>query len=383
MNKLFIDLTDKPDSFKIKLLPTSYSTSYTLRSRITKNHVYISINYYNGITKVYKAIKAPLNCDLKMEENKLKESISNFIKITDTFNILKKDLTNDIINKFRWCQPLIEYEECTLPIDPYILGLWLGDGDSNGINLTSIDNVIIDYWKKYAKINDLNININGTKERKTIAKNGETELVSSYRIYTQTTSNKVLVEFKKLNLINNKHIPEIFLKNSINNRLKLLAGIIDTDGYLDGNSRYEIVQKNNKLSENILELSRSLGFFCTLNIKKSYASNSKLKTIRDYNRIIIYINQINLEIPVLLERKKSKCTDKTQFYNPKILINNNIMNERIIWNIDLENLLIESVKCTKKPIPWKLIKNEVIEFNKFSHEALRKKYQLIRKKMSN
>ena len=384
MNKLFVDVSDKPDNFLVKLLPTSYSVCYRLRSRIFTKYIDININYYNGLTKIYKSIKADLKCDVEFEKQKLKESITDFIKITDVFEIYKKDLTDNIIKSFRWYEPLIEYQEHELPIDPYILGRWLGDGSSNCIDLTSIDIIIIEYWKLYAEKNNLNVKIHNVKDRKTKNNENETEKVCSYLVSSSNRVhiNPILIEFKKLNLINNKHIPEIFLKNSVENRLKLLAGIIDTDGYLEQNSRYEIIQKNKVLSENIITLAKSLGFFCNSYIKKAYASNTVLKTVRDYNRIFIYINQINLEIPVLLERKKCNCSNKKYFHNPKILINNNSLNERIIWNQFLDDLLIKNVKDYrsqkgKKLIPWKCIQKEIKEFNTISSDALRKRYQNI------
>jgi hypothetical protein len=386
MSKLFVDLSDKPDDFQIILLPTSYSTSYRIRTRIFKKYTDISIYYYNGLTKIYKSVKASLNCDVNVEEEKLKNSITDFIKITDTFTILKQDLTKDIIDKFRWSQQITEYAEQDLPIDPYILGLWLGDGDSNGINLTSIDKVLIEYWYNYAEKNNLNIKLNNKKERVNEIKEGETDKLYAYRISginNKKGCNLILSEFKKLNLINNKHIPEIFLKNSVQNRLKLLAGLIDTDGYLDKNSRYEIIQKNKTLSDNIVSLATSLGFFTTINIKKAYAANTELKIVRDYYRMNIYINQINLEIPILLERKKLNCKDKQQYHNPKILINNTKLSKRIEWTDELDILLKECVKHYRSPkgkqlVPWKLIQQEIEDFNEFSHEALRARFQLIK-----
>ena len=46
MNKLFVDLSNELNNFSIKLLPTSYSTSYRLRYRIFKNYIDININSY-------------------------------------------------------------------------------------------------------------------------------------------------------------------------------------------------------------------------------------------------------------------------------------------------------------------------------------------------
>jgi ABC-type branched-subunit amino acid transport system substrate-binding protein len=72
--------------------------------------------------------------------------------------------------------------------------------------------------------------------------------------------NNFVKKFKELNLINNKHIPHIYLTSSIDQRLELLAGLIDSDGYLYGGSCIEIATKFENLRDNILFLCRSLGF---------------------------------------------------------------------------------------------------------------------------
>jgi P4 family phage/plasmid primase-like protien len=101
--------------------------------------------------------------------------------------------------------------------------------------------------------------------------------------------------------LNNKHIPDIYKFNSKENRLKILAGIIDSDGHYQKNSnQYEITLKNEQLIDDILYLSRSLGFSCT---KKNVQKRCK-DFVGDYFNLIIYGNGIE-EIPVLLGRKKS------------------------------------------------------------------------------
>lgn len=381
MSKLFVDLTDKSDDFKIVLFPTSSSIPYRTRIRYFKKYVDISITYYNGLKSVYHSVKKDLGCDIKMEEENVIKSFSNeFIKITDTFETTKKDLTETIIKKFRWCEPFIEFSEQPIFIDPYILGLWLGDGHSNIISLTSIDQIIIDYWIEYSKSINLLVSIGNVKERITPQCIGESENVCSYLINAgKYQSNILLDNFKKLNLIKNKHIPEAYLNNSKEVRLKVLAGLIDTDGHLS-NGTYEILQKSEKLSNDIIRLAKSLGFFCSKIIKTAYASNTEAKTVRDYFRIIIYVNQINEEIPVLLDRKKFKSEDKKFFHNPVILINGNKVKERAIWNETLDNLLKECVKHYqstkgKKLIPWVKITQEIEEFENISPNALRKRYQ--------
>ena len=381
--KLCVDLSDKPDDFKIILFPTSSSVCERVVVKKLKNHFDISISYYTGLTTKYYSVKRELGCDLEFEKEDILNTVKDeMIKITDTFEITKKELKNDILKKFRWCEPFIEFPEQPVFIDPYILGLWLGDGDCDGITLTNIDKVIIDYWYKYAESLNLNISIHNTKPRKTGQKEGEVDHVSSYRIIGENKKNILYDNFKKLNLLKNKHIPEMFLNNSKEIRLKVLAGLIDTDGSLDKGT-YEIIQKSEVLSNDIIRLAKSLGYFCSKITKEAYASNTEAKTVREYNRIIIYMNQINDPIPVLLERKK--ITENKIFHNPTIYINGNKPKEKIFWNEELDKLLTESVdkyrsKTGKQLIPWTKIANEVKEFSNNSKEALRKHYQDLNKK---
>jgi hypothetical protein len=100
-----------------------------------------------------------------------------------------------------------------------------------------------------------------------------------------------------LNLINNKHIPDIYKINDRETRLQILAGLIDSDGSLVGNC-YEITQKNKKLAHDIAFLARSLGFY--VKISESYiCANKKIKY-----RLSICGSGLE-DIPVLIKRKKA------------------------------------------------------------------------------
>ena len=95
---------------------------------------------------------------------------------------------------------------------------------------------------------------------------------------------------------NNNNIPYIYKINSKENRLKLLAGIIDIDGYLYNNS-YEIIQNNDILSKDIVFIARSLGYVC-YNKKHIYKEYK-------YNKMIISGNNLK-DIPVLCKDKMVK-----------------------------------------------------------------------------
>ncbi len=194
----------------------------------------------------------------------------------------------------------LDFEEKEVDLEPYALGYWLGDGDSSTLRITTIEKPIVDYFKEYAFANGLQIT-QGKNEKSMI----------TYHITTGYTGgrsdkNKLLNYLKNHNLINNKHIPEIYKCNSRENRLKLLAGLIDSDGYYNKiNNSLEITQKNKKLADDILFLVRSLGFRGTMKECLKSCIYKGEKKSGQYQRIII-TGSGREEIPVLLERKQVK-----------------------------------------------------------------------------
>ena len=123
----------------------------------------------------------------------------------------------------------VKFKKQELPIPPYILGLWLGDGCSTSCSIETADKEIVKVLKKYSKDNDWKLRINPQKFSKS----------SSYCV-TRKKRNSYLPSFQKLlfknlNLRKNKHIPLCYKTNNKENRLKLLAGLIDSDGYFNTN----------------------------------------------------------------------------------------------------------------------------------------------------
>jgi hypothetical protein len=188
-------------------------------------------------------------------------------------------------------------------IDPYLLGIWLGDGSSNAPTITNVDKEIIDYFYSEAKRMGLEVNLASKKNINCI----------SHRIKSGAEGVNTFLNFLKTNkLICNKHIPDSYKIASRDSRLKLLAGLIDTDGYFANGSYYEITQKNDRLADDIVFLARSLGFYvshvktaksCT-NKGETYFVTEKNGEDRLYNRINICGDRLG-DIPVLIERKKA------------------------------------------------------------------------------
>lgn len=183
----------------------------------------------------------------------------------------------------------VEYENIEVPIDPYILGCWLGDGSCDRVRITNVDKEVVDYL--YEKL---------TKDYKILSN----EPISYYVTKKDKDSDSYVKEFKKLDLIMNKHIPKMYKINSREVRLQLLAGIIDTDGHYQERSRqYEITQKNEKLIDDIIDLARSLGFSCYKYDKIGTWTHNGIKKSGLYYRINIVGDKLH-EIPVKIERKK-------------------------------------------------------------------------------
>ena len=192
----------------------------------------------------------------------------------------------------------VDYPEIgdDLLIDPYVLGCWLGDGTSSKPEITTCDKEILDaFTNAYPNLNP-RVDAAGITYHMSCGK--------------KKGYNPLLISLQSLKLINNKHIPDTYLYNSREVRKALLAGLIDTDGYLNVNACYEIIQKNVILSSQIVKLSRSLGYRAT--IKEVVKSCTYKGEKRSGKYMRMYISGVD-DLPVRLERKRSRParTDKS------------------------------------------------------------------------
>lgn len=192
----------------------------------------------------------------------------------------------------------VEFAEQAVPVDPYFLGVWLGDGSSANCRITSQDPEIIDYLGAYAEELGLQLTVGVVENR-----------CNSYGITSGARGGDVATKFslqdelRQLNLLNNKHIPPAYLINSTEARLRLLAGLLDSDGhYLVQSNGYEITQKNHRLAREIKFLADSLGF--RTSIRKKRAVISAIGYEAEVFRVRIY-GDVD-RVPVRIERKKAR-----------------------------------------------------------------------------
>lgn len=147
--------------------------------------------------------------------------------------------------------PGIETEDATdLPIDPYALGVWLGDGTSCSAGLTCADDEILEHL---AAVGEPAKRLQGSPERP----------------YPCTFSGaqpgkpRFQTRLRSMGLLNNKHVPDAYMWAGEKQRLALLQGLMDTDGSAgtqhSGYSQCEFTSTNRALADGVEFLARSLG----------------------------------------------------------------------------------------------------------------------------
>lgn len=185
---------------------------------------------------------------------------------------------------------LLKFPKRKVDLDPYLLGVWLGDGTSRELRITSADEEIIDYCRRTAKAWGGSISMS--------QKPGQKAYDIGFRIKAGIY-NPLWFLFKDLGLPNNKHIPEMYLVNSEETRLRLLAGLIDSDGYLHHNG-YQIAQTSYVLARQIKYLADTLGFRTSIKHKKTICTNNGVRG----EAWTVYINGDTWRVPCRVERKR-------------------------------------------------------------------------------
>jgi len=215
---------------------------------------------------------------------------------------------NDYQKQNKWFKDLhllyrvpIDWPKQHVDIDPYFLGLWLGDGTAKYPHITTMDEEVVNYLYGVAAQKGLHIAIGRKKANK-----AATYKLVSRKFVGRNINNSLLNDLRQYNLTQNKHIPQTYKANSRGIRLSLLAGLVDSDGYINRNS-IQFILKSKQLSEDIVFLARSLGFHSE--IKKCKKGIKDTGFSGEYYRIGIS-GDCSI-IPTLIARKK--CPARSQW----------------------------------------------------------------------
>lgn len=243
-----------------------------------------------------------------------------------------------------------------LPIPPYSLGFWLGDGHSAGARITvghdDMDTIL-------SVIHSENIPTTRNETKRQLNCNNYS--LSDGKKGKNKEGFVFHVELGKLNLRKNKHIPEQYFWASYEDRLELLRGLLDSDGSCTPRGQIEFCSIKEGLAKDVYRLVRSLGFKPSLKIGKA---KIKGRFISNKYRICFYADR---STPVFhLERKYSrqkntfrpsaKIRKGTGFYYPKTRSSNEyIQLVREVPSVPTKCIQVDSPShlylCTEHFIP--------------------------------
>lgn len=262
----------------------------------------------------------------EMDKNVAREAADRFV---ETLNFPDEiEMTVDEYLKLdKWsksvllgykCDESVKWEKKEVPLHPYILGLWLGDGTHSVPVIATKDNEIKQAVAEWCVENDAEVVDDGNYKlrirrkgykftRNAIESKDATVPFPEFSKRTNPFTNKL----KECGVFKNKHIPSLYLQNDRSTRLELLAGIIDSDGHVSKEQegkRVVITQVAEKLSRQIILLAQSLGFVVNVTVIEKKGIKCPGVERKDYNNQY-YINisgEALGDIPTRVLRKKCK-----------------------------------------------------------------------------
>lgn len=203
--------------------------------------------------------------------------------------------TKDLVaNKdYIWCAKPFDLPDVKLPIDPYVLGVWLGDGSSASNRVHSAE------FDAEALISNL------------IGKGYTIGKPRNQKSCVDITIHRLRNDLVINGLLNNKHIPSKYLRASYQQRLSLVQGLMDTDGhYHKATKQCVFVNTNKNLIDGMAELLRSLGVkpFVRKHKNKEYGEHYKIGFSVDQTIPIFKLSRkaINQLEPKKLNERRAK-----------------------------------------------------------------------------
>ncbi|WP_448641417.1 dCTP deaminase [Geodermatophilus sp. URMC 63] len=152
-----------------------------------------------------------------------------------------------------------QYPTAELPMDPYVLGYWLGDGTSNEGEITvgrgdeevlaSFEAAGYTVWSATSphayRLGGAARHVDHEHRRREGGRFGGNGSLSSH--------------LRALGLLGDKRVPAVYLTADVDQRLALLQGLMDSDGYIDEHGRCEFVNTREDIAWAVHELAASLG----------------------------------------------------------------------------------------------------------------------------
>jgi hypothetical protein len=350
-------------SSKISFVKNDKNRKTLTITRFTLNGYENEIIYYLTEQEMKDKLK---QFETERHSNQIR-TIKN-LHISDAIKLLSKFTSHQ--NPWKLYIPIkTDKPDICLPIPPYIMGLWLGDGTSVTTTITNIDQEIINEWYAYAesikckvtrvqKIGYMIVGSNRFAEPKCgtetvdrvckkvldgeitgvaaslelgVCKQSVSKYICQIKEYGSMAkrvegNNIFLQHLKTMNLIDNKHIPPLYMRGSISQKSELLAGLIDSDGYIRKRS-INITQKKKHIIDDVAKIADSLGWFSYQTEIIKTCTNSPIQAKGLYHSVTLTMcSHDTIEIPCRLFRKRVSVKDIELLQPPSVTLidkNNN------------------------------------------------------------
>lgn len=200
-------------------------------------------------------------------------------------------------------EPVNYSKNIDLPIKPYLLGFLIGDGNltKGETNFSTNDIEILDYVKECVGKYEI-------KKHVTKYSYGIVNPIGNINYFNR--------EIKNLGLnckAVHKFIPKDYLLSSIEDRIELLKGLMDSDGCISKNGFISYSTSSPQLKDNFLELCRSLGIKCSSKETNLYLRKDTFNKVQSW-QISISPNFEIFKLNRKLERQRLKKQSNSNVY---------------------------------------------------------------------
>jgi phosphate starvation-inducible protein PhoH len=277
--------------------------------------------FYKGIRDIYKVEFSDKSSTQCCDEHlwhtfTAKDRDTKSSGSTKELSEIRKSIRGRTDNSLNHSIPLtkpVEFENRPVYIDPYIMGILIGDGGlTQHITFTSADIEIVEEIKKNLPL------------YYTVNTNRDDGI--SYSIVYEKQGNPMLSILRAYNLCTKsefKYIPDDYIFNSIEKRIALLQGLLDSDGHCGKNKNSSYIEystSSNMLADNIKFLVESLGGTAVINKKKTSYKISQGDTRNYLDSYRIYINLENIQC-FRLSRKLINVKPRKKYFPRRYITN--------------------------------------------------------------
>jgi hypothetical protein len=294
---------------RMELVPGSTSDSQIPRERIVRGQTFPTASeaqlYINDILlPSWKPLEFECTVDDYMKLNpSIKAQLMMFQPDVVHWPTSSDTLARHIEQAFGFAPTARQVSETA-----WVLGMWVSDGNAGGSRITQIGRDIHNSSHDHTPIRAALLSWSDLMNENVSVHEAARLTSSGNAIFTFNLGACFFKLLTSLKLLNNKHIPHSLLTSSIDIRQKLLAGLLDGDGYLDRDGKkYELPAKHRALLEDAVHLARGLGLSTGKLSERVVTESGSGKQFLSHR---IHISGVNMvELPIVLPYKRLSIGD--------------------------------------------------------------------------